>query len=77
MIHFLAHRAGSVAKVVDNLAASLLSDLVKMNGNSKMYLRILITIFICKCHGQVAEQTFLLFLLNCSCYFLFYLLLPF
>lgn len=57
MIHYLALKAGSVAKVGDNLAASLLSDLVKMSGNSKMDLRILITIFICICHRQVAEQT--------------------
>lgn len=46
-----------MAKIGDNLAASLLSDLVKMSGNSKMDLRFLITIFICKCHRQVAEQT--------------------
>lgn len=57
MVHYLGLRAGTVAKIGDNLAASMLSDLVKMSGNSKMDLRFLITIFICKCHRQVAEQT--------------------
>lgn len=57
MIHYLALKAGSVAKVGDNLAASLVSDLVKTTGNSKMDLSFLIAIFICKCHRQVAEQT--------------------
>lgn len=55
MIHYLALKAGSVAKVGDNLAASLFSDLVKMSGNSKTDLRFLIKIFLCKCHRQVAE----------------------
>jgi len=57
MIHHLALRAGSFTKVGGNLSASLLSDLVKMSGNSKMDLTFLITIFVCKCHRQVAEQT--------------------
>lgn len=57
MIHYLALGACSVAKVGDNLAASLLSGLVKMSGNSQMDLKFLITIFIWKCQRHTAEQT--------------------
>lgn len=57
MIHYLALGACSVAKVGDNLAASLLFDLVKMSGNSKMDLKFLVTIFIWKYQRHIAEQT--------------------
>lgn len=57
MINCLALRVGSVTEFGDSLVASLLSDLVKMSGNSKMDLMVLIITLPCKYHKQVAKQT--------------------
>lgn len=57
MINYVALRAGSVTEFGDNLVASLLPDLVKKSGNSKMDLMVLITTQPCEYHKQVAEQS--------------------